>query len=209
MADAPVSLAEEEYRALRATIRERGTARPIVMTLTVVSWAGVNVWLQSAGAAPLLSLAALVILDAGFEAVFSMHVGVERIGRYLQTRYESANGPRWEHAAMTPPPPASGKPADSLFSTVFLLAACLNLVLACWAVVAVSPIAQAVTSSGATLDTPGVADISWTPFPMISIGMLVAAHALFVARVFSARTFAAGQRERELQFFSGQDPQKD
>ena len=37
--DSPSPLSIEEYRALRATIRERGTARWIVIALTFVAWA--------------------------------------------------------------------------------------------------------------------------------------------------------------------------
>jgi hypothetical protein len=205
LTDAPLPLAEEEYRALRATIRERGTLRPIVMTLTVVSWAGVSVWLQASGAAPLLSLVALVILDAGFEAVFSIHVGVERVGRYLQVRYESADGPRWEHTAMEAPPAAPSKPTDALFSWVFLAACGLNLVLACWLAAGAALTGQApeiVSTAGSAMSAGAAGDMfTWSPLPVAMLAVLVVAHAAFVLRILGAKKFAAGQRTRELEFF--------
>lgn len=191
MADALPSLAEEEYRALRATIRERGTARSIVMTLTVVSWAAFSLWLNDSGRTPLLSLVALVMLDAGFEAVFSMHVGVERIGRYLQVRYESPDGPRWEHTAMASPPPAASKPVDALFSPVFLVAVGLNLVLACWTGVAGLPLVPD--------GSDGVA--AWNLIALVELAVVFVGHLALVARILGARRFAAGQRQRELEFF--------
>src|SRR5262249_48227793 len=95
-------LAVEEYRALRATIRERGTARVVITTFTFVAWAALVLTVQAVFPQPVSSLIPLLVLGAGFESVFSLHIGVERIGRYLQARYETpAEGaPAWEHTAM-------------------------------------------------------------------------------------------------------------
>ena len=48
----------------------------------------------------LLGLTLLAILVGGFEAIHALHVGAERIGRYLQVYYEDTpDGPRWETTA--------------------------------------------------------------------------------------------------------------
>jgi hypothetical protein len=65
----------------------------------------------------------LLILAAAFEAVFALHVGVERVGRYLQVFYED----QWEHAAMGFGRPAGAVATDALFSVPFLIAALFNL----------------------------------------------------------------------------------
>ena len=44
------------------------------------------------------TLVPLLILVAGFEAIFALHVNVERIGRYLQVFHEDDDG--WEQVAM-------------------------------------------------------------------------------------------------------------
>lgn len=113
----------EEYKALRATIRERGSVR------TCVFVAGLAVWAIVAVAAtfvsiPLLSVLPLILLAGTFEAVFALHVGVERIGRYLQVFYED----RWEQTAMAFGAPLSGTRSDPLFIVFFGLATMCNLV---------------------------------------------------------------------------------
>src|SRR6185436_856611 len=97
----PSQLAVEEYRALRATIRERGTIRLIVTVLTFVAWSALAVSVQALFATlPVMTLFPLMMLAIGFEVVFAAHVGVERIGRYLYVHHESADSrtsPCWEH----------------------------------------------------------------------------------------------------------------
>jgi hypothetical protein len=190
--DAPSPLAVEEYRALRATIRERGTVRWIVIVLTFMAWGWAVSPVSSmiTGAplmlvVPLYSLVPLVVLAAGFETVFGLHVGVERVGRYLQARYEAADGslPQWEHEAMA----AGGVPElrsgiDPLVAWVFAGAAVLDL----------APFFAAGTELpyGLTAGRTGQVLVS------------VVLHALFIARLFRARRFAAAQRDEDLRFFS-------
>src|SRR5712692_1617958 len=69
----------EEYRALRDTIRERSTARVWVFLAGLVAWAALTVATAALAALPVATLLPLLILAAAFEAVFSLHVGVERI----------------------------------------------------------------------------------------------------------------------------------
>src|SRR5689334_22610803 len=103
-------LGHEEYRALRATIRERGTLRHLTTVITFFVWAATMLWAALSLGAPTFVLVPLLVLAAGFEIGFSLHVGVERIGRYLQVRYEreSATLVCWETTAMALRVPSGG-----------------------------------------------------------------------------------------------------
>ncbi len=104
-----MSLAESEYTVLRHTIASRGTARITLLPVTLIGWALVAGTLAVLGNNPAMSLFPLVVLAGGFEAIHAMHVGVERIGRYLQVFYEgSADVPRWETTAMAIGPALPG-----------------------------------------------------------------------------------------------------
>jgi hypothetical protein len=113
---------QEEYSALRTTIRERGTARVWMFLVGIVSWAGVTTATAALASTPLAVLLPLLVLVATFEAVFALHVGVERIGRYLQVVH--ADG--WEQVAMAFGRPAGAIGLDALFSIVFLIATLFN-----------------------------------------------------------------------------------
>jgi len=181
--DSPSPLSIEEYRALRATIRERGTARWIVIALTFVAWGAIASVDRLAAGAPALSLVPLVVLAAGFETVFALHVGVERVGRYLQVRYESPDGalPQWEHEAMASSGIDLRTGIDPLASWLFAAAAVLNLM-------------------------PFLAIGLWFPIghpPGFAFQFTLAAAAtvLFLWRIFRARGIAAIQRDRDFEFF--------
>ena len=79
----------EEYRALRATIRERGTARVCIFAGGIVAWAAATIATAALASTPLATLLPLLVLASVFEAVFALHIGVERIGRYLQVFHET------------------------------------------------------------------------------------------------------------------------
>jgi hypothetical protein len=125
-------LARSEFHVLRDTIRSRGGARPIVLLAGLVAWAtlllAVLAWLPL----PLASLIPLMVLLATFEAIRTLHAGVERIGRYLQVFFEqpdagsSGEAPAWEHTAMAFGPVVPGAGGHPLFLPLFLLAAVLN-----------------------------------------------------------------------------------
>jgi hypothetical protein len=175
-------LAVEEFRALRATIRERGTARWIVIALTFVAWAALLIVSQAVLPLPVIFLVTLVVLAAGFETVFGLHVGAERVGRFLQARYETAPGlPSWEHAAMaTGTEPRLNAGIDPLCSWLFAVATVLNLV----------PIAFTAA------DGPKIGDT--LPIELVVWGLF---HLLFLVRIARARRFAAAQRAIDLEFF--------
>jgi hypothetical protein len=174
----------EEFRALRATVRERGTTRLFVATITFVAWGTLAIVVYAVSAVPLLAVVPLVVLAAGFEIVFATHVGVERVGRYLQVHYEAPPGelPRWEQVVMKLG--RQGLPSggiDPLFSTMFALAALLNL----------GPIALITYSAPPML----VGDIS------LEFAFYAVLHLVFLGRIVGARHFTLRQRARELELF--------
>lgn len=113
---------EQEYTALRATIRERGTARIWVFILGSSAWAGIGVLGLTLTTLPFVALLPLFVLAATFEGVYALHVGVERIGRYLQVYYEDS----WEKTAMAFGAPLAGTSSDPMFALLFGLATAAN-----------------------------------------------------------------------------------
>lgn len=163
----------EEYRALRETIRERGTARVWVVMAGLTAWAGLTLSAIAWAPWPLATLAPLLVLAGTFEAAYALHTGVERIGRYLQVFYEDDESDRkWEHQAMAYGSRFPGGSPDPLFALFFCLAAVFNFV----------PVvlAQAVP---------------------VEYGVVGALHLLFVARLVVARRQAARQRSVDLERF--------
>jgi len=177
-------LGAEEYRELRATIRERGTARLFVIAITVVAWAAAIIAVQTLFVAPVLALIPLLILAAGFEVAYASHAGVERIGRYLEVFHESAGTapPQWEHVAHRPRPVvvASG-PLDALASPIFVAAGILNLL----------PVAMLATGD---TKTGGIT------VELIVYGLM---HLAWIFRVLSAGRYLSRQGAKDAEFFSG------
>jgi hypothetical protein len=166
-------LAEAEYTVLRQTIASRGTTRTVLLPVTLLGWATLTLVLLLYAELPVASLLSLAVLVAGFEAIHALHVGVERIGRYLQVCYEGRpDGPRWETTAMAVGPALPGGGIDPLFSVVFLCATVINLI-------------------PPALPAP-------TPLELAAV---LLPHAAFVVRVLRARGAAARQRAVELESF--------
>jgi hypothetical protein len=115
---------EDEYQVLRATIQQRGTARMVLLPLIFTGWAGTAVATAAVITVAVSTLVPLLVLVAGFEAIFALHVNVERIGRYLQVFHEQEVG--WERVAVSYGQrfPKSGP--DPLFSRLFVLATSVN-----------------------------------------------------------------------------------
>ncbi len=164
----------EEYRQLRATIRERGTARVWVFLAGSSVWAALTLAITSIALPPAASLVPLLVLAGAFEAVFGLHTGVERIGRYVQVFHEteSGNSAQWEGAAMAFRPEPGSARIDPLFGRLFAVGTILNLI----PVVAV-----------------GAVPVEWA--------VVGAAHIAFVGRVAVAARQAASQRARDLESF--------
>ncbi|MBI3261730.1 MAG: hypothetical protein HYZ58_01095, partial [Acidobacteria bacterium] len=128
--------AQAEFEALRATIRERGSMRVLVFVIGLASWALVWAWLASSPFLPFISLVPLALLAGVFEAVNALHVGVERIGRYLEVFYEgtpshalddAAERARWETTMAAYGRRFTGGSPDPLFCGVFAISVLLNL----------------------------------------------------------------------------------
>jgi hypothetical protein len=88
-----------EFRALRATIRERGTTRVVLVTVACVAWASLAAAIVLVAPLALLLVLPLIVLSAGFEVNVGMHLAIERIGRYLQVAFEEPDG-GWETATL-------------------------------------------------------------------------------------------------------------
>lgn len=183
------SLGIEEFRQLRATVRERGSLRVVLFVMTLAVWAIVTGVVAAFISLPLASLLPLILLMSGFEAVHQLHIGIERIGRYLYVRYESGGGtraangpggaaphargsvsqPMWESAigAFGAGHRPSTRPADALFALPFTAAIIVNFLAALL---------------GATL---------------AEVAGIGAIHALAALRVWTARRAAAHQRAED------------
>jgi hypothetical protein len=163
---------QSEYSALRATIRERGTARICVFVAGVVSWASIAVATFALTSTPMAMLLPLLVLASVFEAVRALHLGVERIGRYLQVFHGDEPNQAWEHVAMAFGRPKGAAAVDALFLVPFFLAALVNL--------------------GVTfLVRPTIEEIVF----------VTTAHLVFAGRLLVTRQAAAKQRAVDLERF--------
>jgi hypothetical protein len=165
----------EEFKALRATIRERGSLRIGMFLGTVTTWAAATIATAALAALPVATLLPLLLLAAGFEAIFQTHTGVERIGRYLQVFYddegESGSARSWERAISAY---GRARPAgsDPLFAVYFMLATLLNFV----PVLLADPV-------------------------RLEVGVVGTIHLLFLTRILMARHSASRQRATDLERF--------
>jgi len=168
-----MTLAESEYAALRRTIASHGTTRMALLPLTIIGWAVIAGTLTVLGSNPATSLFPLVVLASGFEAIHALHVGVERIGRYLQVFYETTpGGPLWETTTTSVGPYLPGGGVDPLFTAVFGFATVLNLL-------------PAIVPSPTTLE-------------LTVIGLL---HGAFLVRLARAHGAAIRQRTVDLESY--------
>jgi hypothetical protein len=165
--------AEAEYTVLRQTIAARGTARMALVPITFIGWASLAFCVLNFTQVPLAALYSLAVLVSGFEAVHALHVGVERVGRYLQVYYETPGSqPQWETTVMSVGPGLPGGGVDPLFSFLFASAAFLNIIPA----LALGP-------------------------DRTELGVIGTLHLLFVVRVVRSRGAAARQRAVDLETF--------
>ena len=109
---------------MRDTIRQRGTVRMALIPLIFLGWAATAVAMTAVITVSVSTLVPLLVLAAGFEAIFALHLNVERIGRYLQVYHEADGG--WEHVAMAFGARYKGAGPDPLFVQLFVFAASLN-----------------------------------------------------------------------------------
>ena len=95
-----------------------------MLPVTFGLWGGAAIATTAAVALPIAALLPLIVLASGFEAIYALHVNVERIGRYIQVFHEPEGG--WEHVAMAFGQRFPGKGPDPLFSALFLIATAIN-----------------------------------------------------------------------------------
>lgn len=176
------ALTTAEFRELRATIRERGSLRNLAVLITFSVWAATMMWVAASVGITIFMLVPMLLLAAGFEVGFAIHVGVERIGRYIQVRYEAESRTlvAWERTSMALTLPSGG--VDPLFLRLYFLALVLNLILGMW----IMPAPEILGNYTAELMEPVV---------------FVFAHAAAAVRWMSASRFARSQRVRELAAF--------
>jgi hypothetical protein len=177
MDDFAGTLPGREYEALRDTIRERGTARIVLFVASLGIWGALVVATTSVLGVPVAALIPLVVLGAGFEAVASLHIAVERVGRYVQVRYEgdladsTVVPTTWERTSMAWGRRFPGSGTDPLFTNSFFVATVVNFI----------PVAL-------TGEAP-------------ELLLLALAHAALVWRITRVRAWAARQRLEDLERF--------
>jgi hypothetical protein len=170
----PVRFAE--YEALRAAIRERGTARMLLVPVAFIGWAALVIAQAAVITIPALgTLVPLLALAAAFESVFALHLNVERLGRYIQAFHEKKDE-GWEHVAMAYSERFPGRGSDPLFARLFIFGASVNFF---------------------------PAALSGLPLEVVAIG---ACHFAFIYRVRRAQGAAKALRAEDLKRFAGLRP---
>jgi hypothetical protein len=181
----------EEYRALRATIRERGTTRVWVLLAGLLGWAALVIATAALASLPIATLLPLLILNVVFEIATGIRAGVERIGRYIQVYFEPSTDPsdqtapsdaadaqgsfesrQWEHVVMDFGRAFPGSGTDRAFPLVFSAATLLNFI-----------------------------PVLLTEPARIEIAVAGSFHLLFLLRIFLAHRAAASQRAQDLDRF--------
>jgi hypothetical protein len=79
---------QAEFEALRATVRERGTAAVVLFYVGIAVWGALTVATTAVIVLPVAALLPLLVLAAGFEATAALQLGIERISRYLRAAQE-------------------------------------------------------------------------------------------------------------------------
>lgn len=121
------ALAAHEYASLRQAIAQRGQLKATVALVGLLGWAAL--WM--AGFVLLsdvrVTAVSLAVLWAAFEILRPLHIGAERLGRYLQVFYEVPGQlPAWEHTAMALGPAVPGAAGHPLYVPLFVGATLLN-----------------------------------------------------------------------------------
>ena len=127
-----------EFRSLRDAVAARGQLRATLALAGLGLWAAILTATLVALPYPVVAVVPLVVLVATFEVIRPLHVGAERIGRYLQVFHEETDTndgtltpPAWERTAMSLGAAVPGAAGHPLFVPVFGLATIVNT-LAVW-----------------------------------------------------------------------------
>ena len=120
----PSPLEAAEYAAVRGAIRQRGTARMLLVPAAFAAWGAIAIATASVITVALGTLVPLLVLAAAFEGVFALHLNVERLGRYLQVFHEADAG--WEHVVKAFGDRFPNAGTDPLFVRLFIFGASVN-----------------------------------------------------------------------------------
>lgn len=150
-----------EFRSLRDAVANRGQLRVTLAVAGVSVWAVVLTAMVIALPHPIAAVIPLAVLLATFEAIRPLHLGAERIGRYLQVFYEEAGGPAnapltppaWERTAMAFGAAVPGAAGHPLFAPTMAIATLVNLL----AVVLAEPLPEEL----ALLSLPHLGFLAW------------------------------------------------
>ena len=77
----------------------------VLLPVIFIGWAATAVATAAAITVAVSTLVPLLVLAAGFEAIFALHINVERIGRYLQVFHEqeaAGSTSPWRSASASP-----------------------------------------------------------------------------------------------------------
>jgi hypothetical protein len=111
----------EEFRALRAAIRERAVARVLFLALAWVGWAAVATAIMLVLPAPPLLVLPLVLLLASFEVNLGTVRRAQRIAAYVRVVFEERRAvPGWETASADLDRRHPGAAGDPLFFWTFV-----------------------------------------------------------------------------------------
>lgn len=97
-----------------------------LLPVVFVGWAATAVATAAVITVALSTIVPLLVLVAGFEAIFALHTNVERIGRYLQVYHEHEGG--WERVASAFAQRFPGGGPDPLFTQIFVFGISVNFI---------------------------------------------------------------------------------
>jgi hypothetical protein len=170
----------EEFRALRASVRERAIARVLLLAMTWLGWAALATAIMLVVPAPLLLTVPLVVLLAAFEVNLATVRAAERVSHYLRVVFEERRAVSgWETASADLASRYPGSVGDPLFLWVFVAVLCANYVCVVIAI-------------------PETADPARAREDSLDLALVTALHLALVLRFVLARRALRAGRTREL-----------
>ena len=172
----------EEFRALRASIRERAIARVLLLAMTWLGWAALATAIMLVVPAPLLLTVPLVVLLAAFEVNLGTVRAAERVSNYLRVVFEERRAVSgWEIASADLASRYPSSVGDPLFVWVFIAVLCANYLCVVIAIPETAdPTARAREDS-------------------LDLALVTALHLALVVRFVLARRLLHAGRTRELE----------
>ena len=171
----------EEFRALRASVRERAIARVLLLAMTWLGWAALATAIMLVVPAPLLLTVPLVVLLAAFEVNLATVRTAERVSQYLRVVFEEGRAVSgWETACADLARRYPGGVGDPLFLWVFVAVLCANYVCVVIAI-------------------PETADPARAWEDSLDLALVTALHLALVLRFVLARRALRAGRPQELE----------